>query len=409
MLRIPAAFIVLGLPFQILSAQAVPAAQRYAYLIDIGGEVVKVDLESARPVFVGKVSDSARGVRSDDGRDDQPGIEGAAVDESGPTLSLVLPDSALGDERRARRFRVVTFTLPDLRPIARYDLLVPSEEPPSLLADRFHHRLLLQWSRVRSASPMVLEYQVSSLNVTDLHETQRWTASWDESTDRPLPSFNHSSSQTLNPSLSVEPDGSLLHADGNISLVGDSLSTWRELRPAAPERDGQLRAILQVAPKELYFDGFVSEVRGGTVLWISLSDTGPRIQRLETGPSGSGKVQAAWTAPWGRASLLSAGKTVLLQEMDGPKRGGTSQMTRTERLVFYDAASGREISRLAVPELRGSYELVFPLCSTTDERYLLFRTSEGRLYVIEPALPRARKVEMKNWFSISVGCFPSAK
>jgi hypothetical protein len=405
-------FLLLGFSREVLPGQAVPApVQRYAYLVDLGGQVTKVDLAEGRVLYSRKVSDSTFETDSSATWEDRPLVEGAAVDETGPTLLLSLPDSGFSEERMRRRFRIVNLSLPDLRVLARFDIPLPQTRPAAVLTDRYRHRLLVHWEDTDKAGPGGWTYHISALSLPALKEVRRWVGFSRGDGGRPFPWFTHSSSQTIGADIALDGDSTrLLHPHGDIYFGADSFEGhWESRPPGSPQREAEIRRLLGIGPNDGMLVAWVTDTRGGMVLWSSVSDSGPRIQRLEVGRAGTGKPISAWMAPWGKASLLDAGRTVLLQELDGPMHGGIHLMRKNGRLTFYEAATGRQLGTVVVPELAGSYESVIPLCVSGDERYLLMRQGDGGIQIVEPALLRSRKLVTPDPVSTAAACFPSQR
>jgi hypothetical protein len=154
------------------------------------------------------------------------------------------------------------------------------------------------------------------------------------------------------------------------------------------------------------------DARGGRILWKSWSDsTNPRFDVLLTSGDSASSPEAVWSVPWSSAWLLPAGRTVVVQEIEGPHGAGTTELRKTGRLTFYDAPTGQQRFAASIPEIAGAYESVRFLCASADEEYLLFRSAEGQVYSIQAGAKRAslRPIRPVTTVSPSAGCFPSRR
>lgn len=406
--------LVLGLtcPAPAFAQSATAPAQRFAYLIDLAGEVIKLDLVTGKPVYRRAIGDSLIGADSLTRGQSRPEVEGAGLDSSAPGVVVALPDSALGDEEgAARRYRVLYLSLPDLQPVARFDIPQPQRGTVELLVDPYRRRVLVLWEDTDHADTTGWTFHASALRLPDLKEVRRWVARSDRSIDGPpLPRFTHSSNQTIGSMVWVGPDSTILrHARGDIVFQGDSFGGRPEpALPRSPERVAATARAMGVDSTHILI-GVPMDVRNGVVLWTSAPDTGRRTQYLQTGLAGSTQVRSQWVSPWGKANLLAAGRSVVVQPIEGPMRGSTTGLRMPGVLIFYDVASGQETGRMKVPELAGSFQLTDGVCSTSDERFLILRQPNGGIQIVEPGMLRARGVTLENPISIAAACFTSAK
>lgn len=402
---------MLGLlcPVQLSAATQGTGAGHFAYLVETSGGITKIDLASGKVVYDLALPDSIIGSDNQAAREMAPEVEAAAVDAEGSGVIVALPDSGLNDEREFRQYRVLYLSLPGLRVISRFDIPQPQGYPPQLLIDPVRQRVLLNWQATQPADTTGWTYHISALGLPDLKEQRRWVARKDRNAEdlSPFPWFTHSSNQTVGSVLWIGPDASrLLSAKGNISFRGDSFSAaWEPSPPDTPARRSDAAKALGVSTGKGVLLDFAVDIQAGITLWSTTSDSGPSIQRLGVGPAGSGQIRSEWVSPWGKASLLGQGRTALLQVVEGPRRGSYTNLRMTGELIFYEVAGGKELGRMKVPQLAGSFQLTDGLCSTADEQYVLLRQPNGGLQLIEPATLRARTVKLENPVSIAAACF----
>lgn len=395
---------------RITRAQSAPPAEPYAWFVDLGGVVLKVDLAKARVIQRLQLPDSIFAPESTVAPEYPPSVEGAAFDRAGPGVVLLV-GSGVQDEDQPRHFQVRYLSLPTLAPVARFDL-PNSVENVEILGDPVRRRVLVKWGDAAGGDTTGLTVRMAALALPDLREVRRWRAFVPRAGDDVMyPFFHHVANQTLKAGMEVGADSTrLLHAQGDVFIAGDSFFARRPPGPPnTSERREQMRALLEAGPRDRILLGWPVDARGGVALWSSTSDSGPPIQRLETSREGSGEVKASWTAPWGKASLLGAGRTVMVEEHVGPKRASYTTLRRTGRLLFYDAATGKPLGMVTAPELAGRFELREDTCSTSDERFVILPQPGGRLVVVEPGEHRATAVPLTEPVSIAAACFPSAR